>query len=264
MPLTESSRELYGKVALVTGSTQGLGAGIARCLVRAGARVVLTGRNRERGNAMARELGEAVFEPADLSQVDDCARLVDKAAEHWGRLDILVNSAGDTDRSQLDTFTPELFDRQFHTNVRAPLLLAKAAVPHLKKNTGVIINIGSVNAYVGGETLLVYSATKGALMTASKNMAQALRNERVRVHCLNIGWVETEGERTVLAKEGKPADFIERAGKKLPVGRLLLPQEIGEVCLFLASDRGAVFSGSVIDLEQHPIGAHHSVAFENL
>ena len=230
----------------------------------AGARVVLTGRNRQRGNALARELGEAVFEPADLSQVEDCARLVGKAAEHWGRLDILINSAGDTDRSQLDTFTPELFDRQFHTNVRAPLLLAQAAVPHLKKNTGVIINIGSVNAYIGGETLLVYSATKGALMTASKNLANVLRNDRVRVHCLNIGWVDTDGERTVLAKEGKPADFIERAGKKLPVGRLLIPNDIAEVCRFLASDRGAIFSGTVIDLEQHPVGTLQSLAFENI
>jgi NAD(P)-dependent dehydrogenase (short-subunit alcohol dehydrogenase family) len=255
--------ELNGKVALVTGSTQGLGAGIARCLARAGARVVLSGRNRERGENVARSLGEAVFEPADLSVVDDCARLVDKAVGHWGRLDILVNSAGDTDRSRLETFTPELFDRQFHTNVRAPLLLAQAAVPHLKKNTGVIINIGSVNAYVGGESLLVYSATKGALMTASKNMAQALRNERVRVHCLNVGWVDTDGERVILAKEGKSPDFIERAGKRMPVGRLLQPEEIGQMCLFLAAPRGAVFSGAVIDLEQHAIGAHHSVAFED-
>ncbi len=259
------SKPLEGKVALVTGSTQGLGAAIARALAEAGARLVITGRNQERGQAVARTLpGEALFVPAELERGDDCRRLVATAVECFGRLDILVNSAGNTERSRLETFTEALFDRQFKTNVQAPLLLAQAAVPHLRQHTGVVINIGSVNAYVGGETLLVYSASKAALVTASRNLAQALRNERVRVHCLNIGWVDTDGERAVNAGEGRPADFIDRAGQKMPLGRLLQPSEIAEVCLFLASDRAAAFSGAVIDLEQHTIGAHQSVAFEDV
>lgn len=258
------SGQLQGKVALITGSTQGLGAGIARVFAREGARVVVSGRNRERGEAMARSLPDAFFQPADLMQVDDCRRLVQAAVDRYGRLDILVNSAGDTDRSTLDSFTPELFERQFLTNVRAPLLLSQAAVPHLRQTTGIIINIGSINAHVGGESLLVYSATKGALMTASKNLAQALRNARVRVLCLNIGWTETDGEYAVLAREGRPPDFLARASQKMPLKRLLQPDEIGETCLFFASDRGAAFSGAAIDLEQYTVGALYTPALEDL
>lgn len=258
------SGELKGKVALITGSTQGLGAGIARVFARHGARIVISGRNRERGETVARSLPDALFVPADLMQIEDCQRLVEAAVAHFGQLDILVNSAGDTDRSTLDNFTPELFERQFLTNVRAPLILSQAAVPHLRRTHGVIINIGSVNAYVGGESLLVYAATKGALMTASKNMAQALRNDRVRVQCLNIGWIETDGEYAVLAREGRPPDFIERAGKKMPLQRLIQPEEIGEACLFFASNRGIPFSGAAIDLEQYTVGALYSPALEDL
>lgn len=255
---------LQGKVALVTGSTQGLGAGIARVFAREGARLMISGRNRERGEAVATSLPDALFEQADLTSVDDCRRLVQATVERMGRLDILINSAGDTDRSVLGNFTPELFDRQFHTNVRAPLLLAQAAVPHLRKTTGVIVNIGSINAYVGGESLLVYSATKGALMTASKNLAYALRNDRVRVHCLNIGWIETDGEYAVLAREGRPPDFIQRAGKKMPLQRLIQPEEIGEACVFFVTDRSVPFTGATIDLEQYTVGALYSPALEDL
>jgi NAD(P)-dependent dehydrogenase (short-subunit alcohol dehydrogenase family) len=134
-------------------------------------------------------------------------------------------------------------------------LLAQAALPSLQARTGVIINIGSVNAYVGLPNLLVYSATKGALMTASKNMANALSRSRVRIFCLNVGWMDTEGERDVLAREGLDPGFIEREEKSLPVGRLIAPEEVADVCLFLASEKTAAFSGAVIDLEQFPLGA---------
>lgn len=249
-------RELEGKVAIVTGSTQGLGAAIARRFVEHGARVVLSGRNEDNGRRLAGELGPAaVFERGDLARVEDCRALVERATAAFGGVDVLVNSAADTSRAGLESFTPDFFDRMFALNVRAPLLLAQAALPSLKERTGTVINIGSVNAYMGAPVLLVYSAAKGALMTASKNMANALQHERVRVFCLNVGWMETEGEHAVLAREGKPADFIERAGKNLPLGRLMQPAEIADWCLFLSQPSTAVFSGAVIDLEQFPFGA---------
>lgn len=250
------SSELNGKVAIVTGSTQGLGAAVARCFVAAGARVVLSGRKRKEGEALAAELGTAaVFHATELSRAEDCRALVAKAQSAFGGVDIVINSAAVTSRSTLEDFTVEQFDQQFAVNVRAPLLVAQAALESLRARTGVIINIGSVNGYVGGANLLVYSATKGALMTASRNLANALSNTRVRVFCLNVGWMDTEGERAVLAEEGLPADFIEKEGKRMPIGRILKPQEIADWCLFLCDSERSAFSGAVIDLEQFPLGS---------
>jgi NAD(P)-dependent dehydrogenase (short-subunit alcohol dehydrogenase family) len=251
------SGELDGKVAIVTGSTQGLGAGIARYFAKNGAKVVLSGRNQKNGDAVAASLGAdvALFHRTDLTRAQDCEALVDAALRRFGGVDIIVNSAADTSRSDLKTFTVEHFDRLFAINVRAPLVIAQRALPSLRERSGTIINIGSVNSYVGLPHLLVYSATKGALVTLSKNLANALQHTRVRVFCLNIGWVDTEGERAILAVEGRPADFMQEGAKHLPMKRLMVPQDIAEMCLFLASPRSVAFSGAVMDLAQAPIGA---------
>lgn len=250
--------ELGGKIAVITGSTQGLGAAVARLFVAEGARVVLSGRSRDKGEALAAALGgpsKAVFHPTDLGRVEDCRALVETALTRFGGVDAVINSAADTSRCSLETMTPEFFDSLFAVNLRAPLLITQAALPSLRERKGVVINIGSVNAFMGLPNLLVYSATKGALMTASRNLANALKSARVRVFCLNVGWMETEGERAVLAREGKPADFIETEGRHMPLRRLIQPSEVADVCLFLSSPRTQVFSGAVIDLEQFPLGA---------
>lgn len=244
-----------GKAAVVTGSTYGLGAAVARLFVREGARVVLSGRSREKGEKLAASLGgKAVYQETDLRKVEDCRRLVDRAMKEFGRVDVLVNNAASTERSTVETFTPELFDDQFHINLRAPLLLVQAALPSLQKHQGAVINIGSINAFMGEPRLLVYAATKGALETASRNLANVLKYARVRVYCLNVGWMDSEGERAMMAKLGHPPDFIDREGKNFPLGRILKPEEVAEVCLFLASDKAAAFSGQVIELEQFPTG----------
>jgi NAD(P)-dependent dehydrogenase (short-subunit alcohol dehydrogenase family) len=249
------SERLAAKVAVVTGSTQGLGAAVARLFVREGARVVLSGRSKARGEALARELGPAaLYQESDLARVEDCRRLIEAALSAFGGIDILVNSAADTNRSTLADFTPEQFDRQFHLNLRAPLLLAQAALASLRERRGVVINIGSVNAYMGEPRLLVSAATKGALETASRNLASALKYARVRVYCLNVGWMDTEGERAIMAKLGHPPDFLETAGERFPLGRQLKPEEVAQACLFFASPDAAAFSGAVVELEQFPVG----------
>jgi NAD(P)-dependent dehydrogenase (short-subunit alcohol dehydrogenase family) len=249
------SNALSGKVALVTGSAIGLGAAIARKLAREGARVVVTGYPEDRAQALARELGNgACFIAADLTDAEQTRALARTTIETCGGLDILVNNAAISDRATVEELTPELFDRQFHVIVRAPLLLVQAALPSLRARTGVVINIGSVNARVGWSNLLVYASAKAALETASRNLANALKYARVRVHCLNPGWIDTEGERASMAKLGHAPDFLDAEGRRLPLGRLLAPEEIAEVVLLLASERGAAFSGAVIELEQFPTG----------
>lgn len=246
---------LKGRAAVVTGAARGLGAAIARRLAAEGARVLLSDVLEKEGGAQARRIGRgARFQRADITNPQACRSLIAAAVKAFGRLDILVNNAAVSQRATIETFTPGLFDLQFHTIVRGPLLLAQAALPHLRKRSGVIVNIGSVNAYVGHSDLLCYAAAKGALMTASKNLANALQRTRVRVHLLNPGWMDTEGERQMMTSLGNRRDHVDREGRKLPLGRLVQPEEVADVCAFLCSDAAAAFSGTVIDLEQYPVG----------
>ena len=246
--------ELNGRVALVTGSCIGLGAAIARRLAGDGARVVVTGFPLERGRALADEIG-GVFIPGDLLKPDDCRALVRQSIERLGRLDILVNNAAVSERATLEEITPETFDRQFHLIVRAPLLLAQAALDELKARTGVIVNIASVNSHVGWPNLICYAAAKAALVNTTRNLANGLKYARVRVHAVNPGWIDTEGERAMMEKLGHPKDFLDREGTRFPIKRLLKPEEVADAVGWLVSPRAAAFSGVVCDLEQFPVTA---------
>jgi NAD(P)-dependent dehydrogenase (short-subunit alcohol dehydrogenase family) len=255
---------LEGKVALVTGSCIGLGAAIATRLAVDGARVVVTGFPAERGGALAATLGNgSLFIGADLRDASQARSLVETAIARCGGLDILINNAAVSPRATLEQVTPEHFDEVMHVNVRSILLLAQAALGSLRDRGGVILNIGSVNAYVGWQNLLVYAASKGAIVTISKNLANALKYARVRVHCINPGWVDTEGERGAMRKLGHADDYLPHEGERLPMGRLMTPEEIAEAVAFFVSPQAAAFSGSVIDLDQYPLGAlHHPQATE--
>jgi len=253
--LARRPERLRGLKALVTGSTQGLGEAIARRFVAEGARVVITGRHAGRGRAVAKALGHGtVFLRADLSRPAAVRRLGLDAVRRLGGLDLLVNSAALPERSTLESFTVAHFEELFRVNLLAPLLLSQAALNSLAARSGAIINIGSVNAYIGAENLLVYAATKGALMTVSRNLSASLRERRVRVHCLNVGWMDSDGERALQTKLGRPKDFLDEMGRLAPTGRLIKPAEVAGICVALATAEGAVFSGSVIDLEQAPVG----------
>jgi NAD(P)-dependent dehydrogenase (short-subunit alcohol dehydrogenase family) len=250
------ARSLEGKVALVTGSCIGLGAAIATALAGEGARVAVTGIPVEKGKALAEKLGNgSFFVEGDLRDVQATRNLIAVTLEKCGGIDILVNNAAISERASLEDFTPEQFDAVMHINLRSVLLLAQAALPSLKKRTGVILNIASVNAYVGWQNLLVYSCSKAGIVTASRNMANALKYSRVRVHCINPGWIDTEGERSMMKKLGHPDDFLDQEGKRFPIGRLMKPSEVAAAVLFLVSPQNAAFSGVVVDLEQFPLAA---------
>ncbi|MDP9351660.1 MAG: oxidoreductase [Chloroflexota bacterium] len=253
---------LEGKIALVTGSTSGIGAGIAEEFAREGASVLISGRNEEAGNRVIQQIvsagGQAdrlAFHAADLTDVDECRGLVGGAREAFGGLDILVNNAGDFTRGTIQNTTVELWDFQMALNLRAPFLLTQAAVPLMQeRGGGAIVNIGSVNAYIGGRNLTSYSVTKGGLMTFTKNVAAQLSREHIRVNQINVGWTLTEGERRVQTKETGREDWLEAALPSRPFGRLLSPRDIALAAVYLASDESALVTGSVLDLEQGPVG----------
>jgi NAD(P)-dependent dehydrogenase (short-subunit alcohol dehydrogenase family) len=245
---------LRDKVIIVTGSTTGIGAAIARRTLAEGARVVIHGRDRERGQALLNEADErAVLHVDDLADPQSAERLAAAAMNAFGRIDCIVNNAAYIVRSTLDSTDAALFDRVMAINVRAPLLLIKAAASELKRTKGCVLNIGSLNAYCGENNLLAYSISKGALMTLSRNLADSLAPSGVRVNHFNVGWVLTENEYHYKIADGLPADWPEHIDPVVaPSGGLMTPDCIAEASVYWLSDESRPISGSVVDLEQYP------------
>ena len=249
---------LDGRVAIITGSTQGLGEAIARLFAERGAAgLVLCGRSRARGEAVAASLG-ARFVQADLSVVEECRSVVAEAERAFGRVDVLVNSAAITDRGSILSTTPDEFDAMFATNVRGPFFMMQDAAKLMRRggHGGSIVNIQSMSAHGGQSFLAAYSASKAALSALTKNAAFALMPDRIRVNGLNIGWMDTPGEAQIQSRaHDAPADWLESAEAKQPFGRLLKPDEVARAVAYLASDESGLMTGSVIDFDQQVRGA---------
>jgi len=246
---------LKDKVILITGSTTGIGEAIARRAVAEGAQVLIHGRDADRAQKLVGELqGRAASHIDDIADPTAPARMVAAAIAAFGKLDAVVNNAAAVTRSNLSNTDVTLFDRLMAINVRAPLLLIQAAVPHLKQTQGCVLNIGSLNGYCGEANLLAYSVSKGALMTLSRNLADALGRDLVRVNHFNVGWVLTPNEFQQKIEDGLPADWPERIDRvKAPWGRLIKPEEIAAAAVYWIGDESRPISGSVLELEQHPI-----------
>ena len=258
---------LDGKVAVVTGGTQGLGATIARLFAERGAAgLAICGRNAQKGAAKAAEIeGETgvrtVYVRADLEKVEDARGVIAACDRAFGRIDALVNAAGLTDRGTILDTTPERFDSLFAVNVRAPFFLMQEAIRLMRRDgtLGTIVNIGSMSAMAGQPFIAAYCASKGALETLTKNTAYAVLRNRIRVNGLNIGWMASEGEdRIQRAYHGAPDDWLEKAAAAQPFGRLVDPHEVARACAYLSSDESGLMTGSVICFDQSVWGAYES------
>lgn len=251
-----------GKVALVTGSTQGVGEAIAEQLVDEGlSGLVVTGRNEERGRAVAARLGDAgcrtVFKAADLGDSGAVSNLIDVADREFGRIDVLVNAAGDSHRGTLEDTTIELFDHLMAVNVRAPFQLMQGAIRMMRRDgiEGSIVNIASVAAHGGPPYLTIYATTKGALVTLTKNVANSVLWDRIRVNVLNIGWMDSPGEHAIRTRfHGGDERWLEKAEATLPFGRLLKTPEVAKAVAFLASGESGMMTGAAVDFNQMVIG----------
>ncbi|MGW1624878.1 SDR family oxidoreductase [Streptomyces sp. NPDC002172] len=247
---------LQGKVVLVNGGSQGVGAGIVRAAVREGAAVVLTGRRAELGEKLAADTG-ALFVRADLADPAQARDSVVRTLEAHGRIDCLVNAAGLTSRGSLLDTTPDMFDQHMAINLRAPFFSMQAAVADMKarKAPGTIVNIISNCAHGGPPYLAAYSAAKAGLAGLTRNAAHAHRWDRIRVNGLNIGWTDTEGEDAVQrAFHDAGDDWREKAAAAQPMGKLGQVDEIADFVVLLLSDRSGVVTGSVIDWDQIVVG----------
>ena len=257
---------LEGKVAVVTGASQGLGEAVAHEFAGRGlAGVVLTGRNVDKGRAVASALEaqgcRAEFVSADLASPDDVATIVPAAERLFGRLDILVNAAGDTDRGTIFDTSPALYDRLMAVNVRAPFFLIQDAARLMRRQNiaGAIVNIQSMSAHGGQPFISAYSVSKGALATLTRNAAFSLMPWRIRVNGLNIGWMATPGEdRIMKTYHGAAGDWLDQAAAEQPFGRLIDPREVARATAYLASDDSGLMTGANIDFDQSVLGAYDS------
>ncbi|MEH6650374.1 MAG: SDR family oxidoreductase [Motiliproteus sp.] len=264
--MSDKNCAMQGKVAVVTGSTQGLGEATARLFAQRGAAgLIICGRSIDKGQAIADQLTLAgcptYFVRADQATVADCRNVIAEADRRFGRLDVLVNCAGITDRGNILDTSEELFDQMFAVNTRGPFFLMQEAAKLMIREgiEGAMVNIISLASHGGQPFISAYSASKAATANLTKNSAFALMRHRIRINGLNIGWMNTPGEDTIQKNyHGQQDDWLQAATAKQPFGRLLETQEVARAIAFLASEESGMMTGSVIDMDQSVNGCYES------
>lgn len=252
---------LENAVVLVTGAASGIGLAIARTLCDEGVgALMLTDRNGPGLEAAAAALRgtDCGIVVADLEEAAAPAAIIAAVQARFGRIDGLANAAGLTSRGTFLTTSPELFDRLFAVNSRAAFFLMQGAIEDMlrRKAPGSIVNIQSMNAHCGNPDLAAYSGSKAALAVFTRNAANAHMADRIRVNGINLGWVDTEGERQMQAITlGRGAGWIDEVSAQMPLGRLIVPEEAARLAVFLLGAASVPMSGSVVDFEQRVAGA---------
>lgn len=252
---------LAGKIVIVTGAASGIGAAIARAAAGADvAGLCLTDRDSAGLAKVAADVAPiaTVTCVADLADPEAPAAIAAAALGRFGRIDGLANAAGLTDRASLLEGGLAQWDALFAVNTRAPFFLMQAAIKDMLRRgaKGEIVNILSVNAHCGAADLAIYSATKGALLTLTKNAAHAHMAAQIRVNGINLGWVATPGEHRMQSVIlGRGPDWAARDATNLPLGRFVDADEAARLTLFLLSDSSAPMTGLALDLEQRVVGA---------
>jgi 3-oxoacyl-[acyl-carrier protein] reductase len=238
---------LQDKVALVTGASKGIGAGIAKALAHAGASVVVNYASSKSGadkviDAISKAGGKAIAEKGDVSNTAEAKMLVETAVKHYGRLDIVVNNSGVFEMKTIEEITDEHFHRQFNINVLGLLHVTQAAVPHLR-NGASVINVSSVVSRLTPPGSAVYTGTKGAIDAITGVLARELAPRGIRVNAVNPGLVETEGTHSA-GMIG--SDWEKGLVAQTPLGRTGQPGDIADVVVFLASDASRWMTGETL------------------
>ena len=241
-------KKLAGKVAIVTGASKGIGAGIARDLAAEGAAVVVNYATSKEGadrvvDEIAKRGGKAIAVQAHVASKKDIERLFAETKKAFGRLDILVNNAGVYQFAPLEQVTEEEFHREFNTNVLGLILSTQEALKHFGEQGGSVINISSVASSATPPTTVIYTGTKGAVDAITRVLAKELGPKRIRVNSINPGAVETEGYQTIGVTG---SDFEKQMIAQTPLGRVAQPNDIAPAVVFLASDDGAWITGETL------------------
>jgi NAD(P)-dependent dehydrogenase (short-subunit alcohol dehydrogenase family) len=240
------AEKLRGKKAIITGGDSGIGRALALAFAREGADILISYLNEEEDAAETKRLVEeagrkCILIPGDVSSPDHCRKLVQKAVDAFGQIDVLVNNAAHQMSFQsIEDISDEEWDKTFATNISAMFYIAKAAVPHMKEG-GAIINTASVNADAPSPHLLAYATTKGAIQNFTGGLAQMLAEKGIRVNAVAPGPVWTP-----LIPSTMPKEMIAHFGEQVPMKRPAQPSELAPVYVMLASDEASYVSGATI------------------
>ena len=231
--------DLKDKVVLITGATGGIGGAIAHAMKNAGATVVVSGRNIAKLNS---EFGnEYIKIPADLSQDAAAQELVMNTIEQAGKIDVLINNAGITSDTLMMRMTDEQFDDVINTNLRAAFKTCRAAImPMMKQKFGRIINMASIVGTVGGAGQANYAASKGGLIAMTKSIAAEVASRSITANAIAPGFIETP------MTDVLPDELKKKYLEQIPAGRFGKPEDIANVCVFLASNEASYINGQTI------------------
>jgi NAD(P)-dependent dehydrogenase (short-subunit alcohol dehydrogenase family) len=245
---------LEGRTALVTGGTSGIGEATAELLAEEGANVALTGRNRERGDAVVESIrarsGVALFVQADVRSSADCRRAVDATVEEFGGLDVLVNNAGVYFPADTLDCTEDEWDEQVDSSLKGTFLMSKFALPHMiERGSGSIVNMSSGWGLQGGERAVAYCAAKGGVTVMTKAMAIDHGSQGIRVNAVCPGDTMTPMEEADAERRGMAwSDYVRWASDR-PLGRMGEAAEIARAVLFLASDESSFVTGAALPVD---------------
>jgi NAD(P)-dependent dehydrogenase (short-subunit alcohol dehydrogenase family) len=245
---------LANKVALITGGTSGIGRATAELFVNEGARVVITGRNQQRGQAAADEIAKhnarPLFIVTDVSRAGDCRRAVEQTVERFGALHIVFNNAGVFYAHDTVECSEEEWDEQIDTNLKGTFLMSKYALPHMiRQGGGVIVNNSSGWGLVGGDKAVAYCASKGGVVLLTKAMAIDHGRQGIRVNCICPGDVDTPMLPQDAQFRGMRWEEYWASAANRPMGRVGKAEEIAKVVLFLASDDSSFMTGAAVAVD---------------
>lgn len=245
--------KLSGKVALITGGTEGMGFATAMLFLKEGSKVVITGRSGVKGKRAVKKLapfGQVAFVKGDVSKASDAKRMVDRTVRRFGRIDILFNNAGIYMEKLLEDTSEEEWDRLMGVNLKGTFLVSKFAIPYMRKQCGgTIVNNSSDAGLIGNKTCPAYCASKGATTVLTKAMALDYAKYGIRVNCVNPAIVDTPMLRREARRSAHPRKYLMESRMIQPMGRIGRPDEVAHAVLFLASDEASFVTGAALSVD---------------
>lgn len=246
--------DLENRVAIVTGGAKGIGFAAAECLLRLGAAVLLVDVSADAlktaKQSMSENPGHIETAIADISNMADAERAVHAAVDRLGGVDILVNNAGIQTFGDPVTTTEAIWDKTMAVNLKGHWMMSKCAIPEMmKRGTGSIVNVSSVQGLASQRNVVAYSTSKHAMIGLTRSMAVDLASRHIRVNCVCPGTVNTPMIQEIIQLDSHPDRLREILSKMHPLGRIADPSEIGEVIAFLASDRASFMTGSIVTVD---------------